>query len=140
MTQSRNGKTIGRPTLYRESYCDDLIKQAKKGESVVQFCASKLIARKTFYVWIHAHPEFAEAEAVAQDLREAFWEREEQKCAQGKGGNAQMLKFYGSIRFGHSERSVVDNTSSDGSMSQKPTTVVIEGVGPDEEPDTPPEG
>lgn len=56
-------------TKYNPSFCDDLIDMAAKGYSALGFCGAIGICEKTFYNWLEAHPEFAEAHEIAQAAR-----------------------------------------------------------------------
>lgn len=57
-------------------YCDKLVEVMGKGFSFEAFCGSIDISRKLGYLWLKAHPEFAEAKEIAGEANRYFWERE----------------------------------------------------------------
>ena len=60
---------------YDESYPAKLIELSKKGASIAIICAEFDICEKTFYNWLEAHPEFAEAHDRGTILSEAWHEK-----------------------------------------------------------------
>lgn len=58
---------------YKETYPQLLIDLFKEGYDVASFCAEANITKKTFYVWLQTHPEFADAYEIALPKAEAYW-------------------------------------------------------------------
>lgn len=52
---------MARPSKYRKSFCDLLIKIFSDGGDVGYFMAQCKISKKTFYNWLESHPEFRDA-------------------------------------------------------------------------------
>lgn len=84
----------GKPTLYKEEYCDALRKHMRNGFSFKTFCVTIGVGLQTTKDWVKAHPEFKEAKDDAFVNREFMLEGEIIEVATGKKrGNAQLLKF-----------------------------------------------
>lgn len=56
---------FGRPTLYKDEFCQKVIEMATRGEPLISFCAEITIAERTRENWCKKHPEFNEACAIA---------------------------------------------------------------------------
>lgn len=65
----------GRPTLYREEYCEMLIQHMKQGDSFATFGAilNPPVSVQTVYDWAERHPRFLEAKTIGEPLAEKFW-------------------------------------------------------------------
>lgn len=57
---------MSRPTIFKESYCEEVIELMGKGFSDVAICAYWGISRDTYYRWIKEKPEFKEAVEIGQ--------------------------------------------------------------------------
>jgi len=51
-------RTIGRPTLYRPEFCDQIIAAMGEGLSVDAAAAKVGISVRSLYYWQQEHPEF----------------------------------------------------------------------------------
>jgi transposase len=67
-------RTIGRPSLYRPEYCDDLVAFCSKGYSIGAWAGRRGIARSTVQVWAAHHEEFSVAVEMAKGAKQADWE------------------------------------------------------------------
>ena len=104
----------GRPTKYREEYCDLLIKMAKEGASFTEF-RGKIggISRKTFAAWQVANPEFRNAYEEAKAIGEAYWEeRLRTDLLMNKEVNTALAKLYFANRFGWSDKVETKNENA----------------------------
>ena len=63
------GYKTGRPTLYRESYCDDVIACMGKGHSLTGYAGLLKVSVDTLYEWQARHPEFSEAVHIGKAAR-----------------------------------------------------------------------
>ena len=70
----------GRPTDYREEYCNSVIEFGKQGFSRVQMAAEFEVAKATIQNWEKEHPEFLAAMTRAMTLSQAWWEKKGQEC------------------------------------------------------------
>ncbi len=64
----------GRPTDYREEYCDLVIEWGKLGKSKSWMAAKLDVCHQTLLRWEAAHPAFCEAMARAEAQAQAHWE------------------------------------------------------------------
>jgi hypothetical protein len=85
----------GRPTLYREEYCEKVIEAANQGYSLTGFAGMIRVARSTINEWIDQFPEFSEAVSVAKGVRAMSWETRALNIGDGNGGPgaAGMVQF-----------------------------------------------
>lgn len=74
----------GRPTLYKEQYCDAIINFMADGKSITAFAASIGHHRQILHQWAKTHPKFKDAIRQASELAEAYWEKELAKASRGE--------------------------------------------------------
>lgn len=90
----------GRPTKYKEEYCEKVIEVMREGASKVEFCAEIGISKQTFYEWLGIHKEFSDSVKVAELLSQAWWERKgRQATFNSEGFNATSYIFNMKNRF-----------------------------------------
>jgi len=65
----------GRPSLYKEEYCELLIEHMTKGLSFESFAAITNTCVDTIYEWAKVHPQFSEAKRMAKPKCQLFWEQ-----------------------------------------------------------------
>ncbi len=98
----------GRPSLYKEEYCQLIIDTMSKGDSLTQFAALIGVARETVYDWGRKIPQFSDAIKKAKTMCEAHWERvgTEAMYMGGKDNPFQpsMYIFKMKARFGWKDR------------------------------------
>jgi hypothetical protein len=71
----RDPHKAGRPSEYREEYCEAVILKAREvGLSLTGFAGSIGVARDTIYEWIKEHPAFSDACSRAKAARVTWWE------------------------------------------------------------------
>ena len=51
----------GRPSTYDPAFCERVIELGEQGKSKAQIAKALRISRKSLYLWMKVHPEFAEA-------------------------------------------------------------------------------
>lgn len=83
----------GRPTSYREVYCNEVISHMAEGASLTSFAADIGVARSTINEWMANNPEFSEAVKIGKAKCAAWWERIGRENAQTGGGNATLVIF-----------------------------------------------
>lgn len=66
----------GRPTSYREEYCQKLIDHMGSGYSFESFGAKIGVGRATIYRWIDLHSEFRDAKKVGFEKNLEWMERQ----------------------------------------------------------------
>lgn len=67
-------KKVGRPSLYKEHYCQMLIEHMASGYSFETFGAVVDVNRDTLYEWASVHKEFSDAKGKAVLKCQYFWE------------------------------------------------------------------
>lgn len=73
-TPKADKRPVGRPTLYREEYCDEVVKDMAKGYSLGAFAGLVGVSRATLNLWMDEHPEFLEAVSRGKAARLRDWE------------------------------------------------------------------
>lgn len=68
------GYTTGRPTDYRQEYCEQLISHMKEGLSFESFAGLIGMTRASIYTWTEKHPEFLDAKKCGQAASQYWWE------------------------------------------------------------------
>lgn len=67
--------SIGRPTKYKEEYCQMLIDHMAKGFSFESFAGLISVNRDTIYHWETLFPAFSDAKKEAFSKSRLFWEQ-----------------------------------------------------------------
>ena len=128
----------GRPSKFKQTYCDMLIEHLAEGASISSFAAEIGVARSTINQWAEDHPEFSEALKVGKAKCAAWWETQLRKIAVAGGGPGSAT----AVIFGLKNMAADDwrdkqeheHTSPDGSMTPRPTTIQI--IAADDDCDT----
>jgi hypothetical protein len=61
--------TLGRPTEYRDEYCDAVVAFMSQGFSLTAFAGSIRVSKQAVYEWISRHGAFGDAVARARPAR-----------------------------------------------------------------------
>ena len=110
---------MGRPTEYRDEFCDAVVDHMREGKSLTAFAAEIGHARSSINEWMAAHPDFSEAVARGKALCAAWWEERARDSAKDGKGNATLIVF-GLKNMGAddwADTSKIDHSSKDGTMS-----------------------
>lgn len=67
-------RPVGRPTKYKEEFCERLIEHMSRGLSFETFGASIGVSREVAFNWVKVHPDFLNAKKEAFDRCQLFWE------------------------------------------------------------------
>lgn len=111
----------GRPTKYDPKYCQEIKDFMADGGSVTEFAVHIGVSKATIYNWADDHSEFLDALTCAQEIGQAYWEKRLRTDLMiSRDANAPLVKLYFANRFKWSDKTEVDNKSSDGSMTPKP--------------------
>lgn len=84
---------VGRPSLYKQEYCQLAIDYMKDGYSVTAFAGSIGVADSTVRLWADKDPEFSAALKTAQALAAKKWEEILLNVAMTGDGNASAAIF-----------------------------------------------
>jgi hypothetical protein len=64
----------GRPSTYDPAFCERVIELGEEGKSKAQIARALRVSRKSLYLWMKIHPEFAEAMKEAEFAALACWD------------------------------------------------------------------
>ena len=64
----------GRPSKYKEEYCDQVIAIAEEGLSLTAFAGKIRVSRSRINAWMEQFPEFGEAVEIHKAVRMAYLE------------------------------------------------------------------
>jgi len=116
-------------TKYHAGMPDFLLEHSAEGASITEFCGKVGIIRQTFHNWRKQHPEFDEAYHQHKVVHQAFWERKlRTELMMDRNANSPLVKLYFANCFGWSDKSEVDNKSSDKSMSPTNSSAVLDAI------------
>jgi Helix-turn-helix domain of resolvase len=118
---------MGRPTLYKPEYCQQVIELGRQGKSPMQIAASLDVARDTLSNWAEAHPDFLAAFTRAKELSQAWFEDKGQEGLFIPGFNASLWSKQVSSRFREDYTERQELTGKDG-KDLLPTAIEIIGV------------
>ena len=90
---------VGRPTDYREEYCEKLIEHMKGGLSFESFGGIVGCSKQTLYDWLKAHKEFLDSYKKAQSYCLLHWEEMGHDMVLAGQGNATTWIFNMKNRF-----------------------------------------
>lgn len=74
MTDITEKRPVGRPSLYKPEYCEEVIALGKIGKSVEAIGAILGVGTKTLYNWRDENPEFLHALELAKEFELQWWE------------------------------------------------------------------
>lgn len=103
---------IGRPTKYKDEYCDKAIKFLAGGKSVTQLSAHIDVCKDTIYEWAKVHQDFSDALIRGKELSQAHWESELVNMMYNKEVNSPLVKLYFANRFGWSDKTESKNENA----------------------------
>jgi helix-turn-helix resolvase-like protein len=89
----------GRPTTYDPAFCERVIELGERGKSKAQIARALRVSRKSLYLWMKIHPEFAEAMKEAEFAALAWWEDVGQAGLTIPKFNAALYAFNMKNRF-----------------------------------------
>lgn len=65
---------LGRPSLYKPEYCEQVIEWGADGKSKTWMAAKLGVSRECIYEWERVHPDFSYALKRAKALEQMWWE------------------------------------------------------------------
>ena len=74
MTDTTEKRPVGRPSLYKPEYCEEVIALGKIGKSTEAIGAILGVGTKTLYNWRDENPEFLHALELAKEFELQWWE------------------------------------------------------------------
>lgn len=91
--------TVGRPSTYDPSYCEQVVEYGKAGKSVTWIAATIGVTRATVYNWMEEHPEFLDAITRSQEAAQLWWEDAGQSGLREDKFNASIWSRSMAARF-----------------------------------------
>lgn len=67
-------RPVGRPSLYRPEYCEQVIELGREGHSFTAIAALLDVDKATMLGWVSTHAEFSTALTRAKQLEQLWWE------------------------------------------------------------------
>lgn len=129
MIVAEKKRPIGRPrtTLDKlpKNWEEIMEEVGMRGGSKVEAMVELGIWESAWRTLMEDEPLFQRAEKRRKALCRVWWEKRGREMAGGADGNATVWIFNMKNRFGWRDKT--DHSSSDGSMSPKPTTVNVVG-------------
>lgn len=109
------GYVFGRPTLYRQEYCGQVIEWGKQGKSVEWIAATLMVSTPTIYEWCKTHEDFSSAITLAKQLELKWWEDKGQDCLTESGFSSSTWSRSMAARFPNKwrEKQQVDHGVTD---------------------------
>lgn len=90
---------VGRPTKWKDAFCDAVIEHMAEGYSLESFAGEIGVAADTCYDWQKTKPEFSEAIKIGRAKASTVWEKRLAKLASTGEGNATACIFALKNRF-----------------------------------------
>jgi helix-turn-helix resolvase-like protein len=117
----------GRPTTYDPSFCDRVIELGEEGKSKAQIARALGCSRKSMYLWMKVHPEFAEAMEEAEFAAMGWFEDVGQVgLSMGNKFNASLYSYLMKNRFRAFYSDKVDLAHSGTVQSEEPEMTDLE--------------
>lgn len=95
MTGMPTDRPVGRPTKYRDEYCEEIIEDGRAGYSITGFAGKIGVARSQIVEWAAKYPEFQIAISIAKAERARNLEAHAQRMVSETctGGQAGLIQF-----------------------------------------------
>jgi transposase-like protein len=120
MTETPEKRPVGRPSLYKQEYCDRVVELGTIGKSIEQIAADIGVSTRVLFDWRDKHEEFLHALEYAKELEQTWWEDQAQAYMvenhQGPRLNASLWSRSMAARFPKKYRESVKQeiTGADG--------------------------
>lgn len=93
------GYVFGRPTVWQDRFCDDVIEWGADGKSITWMAATIGITKETIYAWIKEKPAFSDAIERARVLCQKWWEDAGQRGMEADKFNSAVWQKNMAARF-----------------------------------------
>lgn len=111
-TTKKATKRRGRPSKYKNEYCELLIEHLESGLSYEAFAGVIKVHLDTLYEWEKVHPNFSEAKRIGVQAGRLFWEKMGRAGAAGKIKNFNCTAWIFNMknRFGWRDKQDVNHS------------------------------
>lgn len=99
VTPTVTNRKVGRPTDYRDEYCEQVVEWGRQGKSRVWMATRIGVISETLSNWAKEHPEFFAALTLAKELEQAHWEDLGQENIKESGFSASTWSRSMAARF-----------------------------------------
>ena len=82
------GYVFGRPSVYRDEFCERIIELGKLGYSQAQMAAALGVAKQTITDWAKSRSDFSDALTLARTFSQSWWEGKAQTGLEDRNFNA----------------------------------------------------
>jgi len=90
---------MGRPTLYKPEFCEQVIALGKQGKSITQMAAKLEVDKASLLKWKNEKDDFSTALRVALTYSQDWWEDKAQTGLIDRNFNAALWKHCVTSRF-----------------------------------------
>ena len=90
---------MGRPTLYKPEFCEQVIELGKQGKSITQMAAKLEVDKASLLKWRDEKDDFSTALRVALTYSQDWWEDKAQTGLIDRNFNAALWKHCVTSRF-----------------------------------------
>jgi len=112
---------FGRPTKYKQEYCEMLIEHMSRGYSFESFAGFLGVARASIYEWEQKNKDFSDAKAIAFEKSRYFWESASVEHLiekpHGKKLNNTNWVFNMKNRFGWTDKTEIESNNTEVKLS-----------------------
>ena len=115
----------GRPSQYREAYCDEIINIMAGGLSLTAAMADLGFHRDTAYDWQQKYPAFSDAVKVGHAKRQAFLERRLLSATEGPVVTSSIFGLKNCSGGDFRERHDIEHTGKDGGPIETKATIDV---------------
>ena len=121
MQEDTPKKSIGRPSKYKEEFCQMLIEHLNTGYTFESFAGVANVCCDTLYEWLKVHEKFSEAKKIGNEKARLFWEKQGiDGLWANKEFNSTVYVFMMKNRYGYRSE-----TKEKEEVKQKPSFKIV---------------
>jgi transposase-like protein len=126
-------RPVGRPSLYRPEYCEQVIELGREGHSYTAIAALLDVDKQTMLGWRDAHEDFSAALTRAKQLEQLWWEEAGRRALYADKFQSVVWKTSMAARFRDDYTERKEMTGANGGPIQlQAVTLPIEDMEDDE--------
>lgn len=95
---------MGRPTIYKEEYCEKVIELLKEGASIEEIGLELDCGYTTVYEWMDRHENFAQAIKRGRESSKGWWLKQGRVALRENGFNSTLWYMNMKNRFGWADK------------------------------------